>query len=78
MHNEKIFEELVLQFGTAQTYLYCRMEALRNDLLYKDCVNNNNTEVNECFAYDFERDWWKAKELELDAKLKNNYKYEHA
>lgn len=74
MHNEKLFEHLVLHFGVAQTYLYCRMEAMKNDLLYKECAK----EQNECFAYDFERDWWKAKELELDAKLKNNYNYEHA
>ena len=62
MYNKEILDELIKQFGVESTILFCKMEALKNDILHKDCMKHGD---DECVEYDFERDWWTEQYKEL-------------
>jgi len=36
MYNKEVLEELVSKFGIENTILFCKMEALKNSILYED------------------------------------------
>jgi hypothetical protein len=67
MYNKELLEQLLKEFGLTNTIIFCKMEAAKNDILYKDCVGKGD---DECVEYDFERDWWKSQLKELDFELK--------
>jgi hypothetical protein len=41
------------------------MEALKNSILYEDCIKNDQN-TTDCVEFDFERDWWQNKYEELN------------
>lgn len=65
MYNKEVLEELVRKFGIENTILFCKMEALKNAVLYEDCIKNNEN-TTDCVEFDFERDWWQNKYEELN------------
>jgi hypothetical protein len=65
MYNKEVLEELVKKFGIENTILFCKMEALKNSILYEDCIKNNE-DTTDCIEFDFERDWWQNKYEELN------------
>jgi hypothetical protein len=67
MFNKEILDELVRQFGVTSVILFCKMESVKNDILYQDCIKAGDS---ECVEYDFERDWWKKEGNELTQTLK--------
>ena len=66
MFNKEILDELVRQFGVTSVILFCKMESVKNDILYQDCIKAGDS---ECVEYDFERDWWKKEGYELTKNL---------
>ena len=58
MYNKEILDELVRQFGTEATILFCQMESMKNNMLY-DSVEEDKKHYQEPSEWSFERDWWK-------------------
>lgn len=65
MYNKEVLEELISKFGIENTILFCKMEAFKNDVLYKGCIETNES-TTDCVEFDFERDWWQNKYEELN------------
>jgi hypothetical protein len=63
MYNKDILDELVRKFGEEKTIIFCKMEAVKNAMLYDGAEQKHLPEPNE---WGFERDWWaeNAKKLE--------------
>lgn len=59
MYNKEIIDELIHRFGIESTILFCKMESVKNELLWEDC-KNKKIAPGECVEFDFERDWWKS------------------
>ena len=57
MFNKEILDELVRQFGEEAVILFCKMESVKNSMLYESVEEDrkNYPEPNE---WAFERDWW--------------------
>lgn len=64
MYNKDILNELLRQFNTEQVIMFCKMEAIKNDMLAKD----SKDPIAE-FSYD--RDWWKDTGTQLERELTN-------
>jgi hypothetical protein len=56
MFNKEILDELVRQFGEEATILFCKMESVKNAMLFDSAEEKSFPEPNE---WGFERDWWK-------------------
>jgi hypothetical protein len=63
MFNNELVEKLIEHFDVEKVTSYCLIEAVKNQLLYNECIHKN--EHVECIEYDYERDWWAAKHSEL-------------
>jgi hypothetical protein len=65
MYNKEILDELVRQFGEEKTILFCKMESVKNKMLYESTEEDrkHHPEPNE-WAY--ERDWWSDNGKELE------------
>lgn len=72
MYNEEVLKKLMQDFGEANTILFCKMESAKYTYLFKDCLEKG--EDNTCTQYDFERDWWKLAEENLN---KNVYEFKN-
>ena len=57
MYNKEILDELVKQFGEEKTITFCKMESVKNAMLYDGAEEKHFPEPNE---WGFERDWWKT------------------
>jgi hypothetical protein len=57
MYNKEILDELVRQFGIDKTIVFCKMESVKNAMLFDGAEESNFQEPNE---WGFERDWWKS------------------
>ena len=73
MFNKEILDELVRQFGEEATILFCKMESIKNALLYDSAEEKHFPEPNE---WGFERDWWKENGAKLEGTRVNNLKKE--
>ena len=56
MYNKEILDELIKQFGEESTILFCKMESVKNAILFDGAEEKHFPEPNE---WGFERDWWK-------------------
>jgi hypothetical protein len=72
MYNKEILNELVRQFGEDATILFCKMESVKNDMLFNSLVDLS-AEPNEL---SFERDWWKENGVKLEGTRVINLKKE--
>ena len=65
MFNKDILDELVRQFGEEATILFCKMESVKNAMLFDstEADKQHNPEPNE---WKFERDWWKENGEKLE------------
>lgn len=70
MCNEELLRKLIADFGESNAIIYCKMESAKNAYLFDECVKNDDVEKNQCFAYDYERDWWKDAENKLIQNIK--------
>jgi hypothetical protein len=70
MYNEELLKKLMQDFGEANTILFCKMESAKYTYLFQDCLEKG--EDNTCTQYDFERDWWKMAETNLNKTVKSN------
>ena len=70
MNNSTIELEMIHKYGMDATIKFCDMVSFMYDLLYRDSLIRNK-ELNEEFAYDYERDWWRDKYVELTERLHN-------
>ena len=57
MYNKEILDELVKQFGEEQTIVFCKMESVKNAMLFDSAEEKHFPEPSE---WGFERDWWKT------------------
>ena len=57
MYNKDILDELVRQFGEEKTITFCKMESVKNELIFNELETNSYTDLDE---HSFERDWWKT------------------
>jgi hypothetical protein len=69
MYNKDILNELVRQFGVDATIAFCKMESVKNAMLFDsvEADKKNNPEPNE---WKFERDWWKESGNTLQSRNK--------
>jgi hypothetical protein len=58
MYNKEILDELVRQFGEEAVILFCKMESVKNAMLYES-VEEDKKHYPEPNEWAFERDWWK-------------------
>lgn len=72
MYNHEVLEKLVNQFGEEAVVLFCKMESVKNGMLF-DSVEENKQHYPEPNEWSYERDWWKenGKKLESRNKCKN-------
>ena len=63
MYNKDILDELVKQFGVEKTIILCKMEAVKNGMLYDGAEQKHLPEPNE---WEFERDWWAENAQKLE------------
>lgn len=61
MYNKEILNELIRQFGEEATILFCKMEAVKNSMLF-DSVKAEHAPS----EWEFERDWWKENGQKLE------------
>lgn len=71
MYNKLLVDELITKFGLDSTILFCEMESFKNSSLYEDCIKQPVNYRPSCVEFDYERDWWNNKRIEL-LKLKNS------
>ena len=71
MFNKEILDELVRQFGEEATILFCKMESVKNAMLFDSAEEKHFPEPNE---WSFERDWWKQNGAHLESTRVNNLK----
>lgn len=57
MYNKDILDELVRQFGEEKTIIFCKMESVKNELIFNELEANSYNDLDE---HSFERDWWKT------------------
>ena len=57
MYNKDILDELVRQFGEEKTIIFCKMESVKNELIFNELEANSCNDLDE---HSFERDWWKT------------------
>jgi hypothetical protein len=69
MYNEELLKKLMQDFGEANAALFCKMESAKYTYLFQDCLEKG--EDNTCTQYDFERDWWKMAETNLNKTIKS-------
>lgn len=69
MFNKDILDELVRQFGEEATILFCKMESVKNAMLFDSAAADikHHPEPNE---WKFERDWWKESGKKLESRNK--------
>ena len=70
MNNSEKELELIYKFGIEAVIKYAEMLAFMYDLLYIDAIGRG-LDNNE-FAYNYERDWWLNKCVELEKRMKTN------
>ena len=68
MNNSEIELELIQHFGLEKTIMYCEMCAFMYNKMYED-VMERCPEINQQFAFDYDRDWWKSKGEELTKRM---------
>lgn len=68
MNNSEIELELMLKFGLDKVVIFAEMASVMYDMLYKDVQSRNIDDVCE---YDYERNWWKKKHIELKKRQKS-------
>ena len=71
MSNEKVIEHLITEYGEVQTFLFCRMESHKYELLHLESVENDTVDVNQ--AFDYESNWWKQAGINLGNQTKLKY-----
>lgn len=64
MCNKEVLNELLRRFTTEEVILFCHMESLKSDLLFKESKDPLSD-----LSYD--RDWWKDTGTQLERELKN-------
>jgi hypothetical protein len=69
MYNHEILEELVRQFGEEATILFCKMESVKNAMLF-DSVEKDKQYYPEPSEWSYERDWWKENGKKLEKRNK--------
>ena len=70
MYNEEIYKKLLEEFGEDKMLHVTHIISVLYDIKY------NNVKTEECLCgYDYERDWWNNKHVELIKQL--NITYEH-
>jgi hypothetical protein len=65
MYNKQILDELVRQFGEESVILFCKMESVRNAMLYES-VEADRKHHPEPSEWSYERDWWKENGEKLE------------
>lgn len=75
MYNKEILDELVRQFGEEATILFCKMESVKNSMLF-DSVEEDKKHHPEPNEWSFERDWWKDSGMKLESRTLKCIKYE--
>ena len=73
MFNKEILDELVRQFGEEAVILFCKMESVKNAMLF-DSVEVDKKHHPEPSEWGFERDWWKQNGDKLQSTRVNNLK----
>ena len=68
MNNSELELELIQHFGLEKTIMYCEMCAFMYNKMYED-VMERCPEINQQFAFDYDRDWWKSKCEELTKRM---------
>ena len=68
MYNEELLKKLIQDFGEANAMLFCKMESAKYSYMFDDCLKERSEDG--CIEYDFERDWWKLAEKNLNKTVK--------
>ena len=69
MYNHELLDELVRQFGEEATILFCKMESVKNAMLF-DSVEEDKQHHPEPNEWSYERDWWKENGKKLEKRNK--------
>lgn len=65
MCNREILEVIIEEVGAKNAAEFCRLVSLMYDIRYNACKD-----LDPLSELDYERDWWKDAEKELNQKLK--------
>ena len=67
MYNSEILSNIIKKFDIEKAAIFCECAALMYDIKYNACKDEH------CLSeFDFERDWWKMAETNLNKTVKSN------